>query len=114
MAFTRLGEVLRERTGLLERVEEALVADGHEQPGACDALLQRVPLLLGEVRLACHVPSSNSGADGLAEVHARERALEPSVEFLPTKASVEIDVLRHRDVRVQLQLGEAAAPRLVL
>src|SRR4051794_33174883 len=45
------GEVLRHRRRLAERVEETAVAHGDEQPGARDALLQRLPFLIREIGL---------------------------------------------------------------
>src|ERR671924_426324 len=52
-----LTEVPGERTRLLERVEEAAVAERDEEPRAGHTPLQRLPFLLAEIGLRSHVPS---------------------------------------------------------
>jgi hypothetical protein len=49
-ALLGLRDVLAERARLLERVKEAAVAQRHEQARPDDSFLQRLPLLLGEIR----------------------------------------------------------------
>src|SRR5215213_5330339 len=61
--LTLLAEVLRERADLAEGVGEVAVADRDEHSGPRHALLHRLPLVLGEIRLACHLapfPSSRA------------------------------------------------------
>ena len=62
VVLLRLSDVLSQRAGLFERVEEAAVAHGNEQSGSRHALLQRFPLLLREVGLLGHAFSFDRGA----------------------------------------------------
>ena len=55
LALAMRGEVRRDGLRLAEAVREVTMCGRHEQTRARDALLEVVPLVLCEVRLACHV-----------------------------------------------------------
>src|SRR5436190_1419311 len=56
-----VGHLLGQRGGLTEAVGEVLVRERDEHPGPRDSLRERLPLVLGEICLACHVSSGRSG-----------------------------------------------------